>query len=121
MFQFNDFDIQQQVLAFMLQNGIVPFDDNLHIITDGHIHRFRLQNEKQGDKAGAYCIFSDGWPAGWIEDWRSNKGAISWTFNRDALNHEAQSFFDDAKYKEALKKSKERQQKLLEEHRIKQA
>ena len=31
MFQFNDFDIQQQVLAFMLQNGIVPFDDNLHL------------------------------------------------------------------------------------------
>ena len=39
-YTFNDFDIQQQVLLFMRQNGIIPFNPDLPIITDGTIHRF---------------------------------------------------------------------------------
>ena len=119
-YTFNDFDIQLQVLAFMRQNGIIPFNPDLPIIADGRIRRFRTQDDDTGETSGAYCIFSDSWPAGWVEDWRSNNGAITWSFSRDALNDEAKSFFNDENYYQALKKSKERQQKLLEEYRIKQ-
>lgn len=118
-YSFNDWEIQQQVLAFMLQNGIVPYDPNINIIIDGCIHRFRVQGDSQSDTSGAYCIFADSWPAGWIEDWH-NGNAVKWSFPRDKLNDEAKSFFDDKKYKEALKKSRERQDELMRQREQKQ-
>ena len=87
-YQFSNFDIQQQLLAFMLHNGIVPYDQNMPIITDGLIYRFRTQDDTHGDKSGAYCIFSEHWPAGWIQDWRKCE-AISWLFKRENLNEAA--------------------------------
>lgn len=104
----------------MIQNGIVPYDQNLQIIPDGQIHRFRLQYERAGNQGGAYCIFADYWPAGWIEDWH-NGNAVKWSFPRDKLNDEAQSFFDDKRYKEARRKSKIHHEQLIQEHEKKQA
>ena len=75
-YNFNLSDIQQQVIQFMLQNSIVPHDQNMPIFTDGRIHRFRTRDDSAGDKSGAYCIFYEGWPAGWVEDWRNHSGQI---------------------------------------------
>ena len=104
-YSFNNWDIQQQVLEFMRQNNIIPYDPNLNIIIDGCIHRFRVQGDSQGDTSGAYCIFSDDWPAGWVEDWH-HRHSVNWSFQRDKLNDDGKSFFDEKRYKEALKKSK---------------
>lgn len=114
-FYFNDFDIQQQVLDFMIQNGIVPYDSNLYIHVDGKIHRFRVLDEGQNDKSGAYCIFSEHWPAGWVQDWHHHH-AVKWAFQRDNLNDEGKSFFDDSRYKEAREKSKKIQDELMRIH-----
>ena len=69
MFQFSNFDIQQQLLAFMLHNGIVPYDQNMPIITDGLIHRFRTHDDAHDDKSGTYCIYAQDC-TGWVQDWR---------------------------------------------------
>ena len=118
-YSFNDWEIQQQVLDFMIHNGIIPYDQNMPIFSDGSIHRFRTQDDHQGDTSGSYCIFSEHWPAGWVQDWR-NGPAINWSFQRDKLNDEALSFFDDKRYKEARKKSKIRQDELLHQRQQKQ-
>ena len=120
MYSFNLDDIQQQVITFMLQNGIIPFDQNMLISADGHIHRFRTRYDDAGETSGAYCIFSEHWPAGWVEDWRNGKGAINWSFSRDALNDEARSFFNDKQYNEALQLARKHQQKALQLHKQKQ-
>lgn len=70
----------------MLQNGIVPFDHSLFISADGQIRRFRTHDDAQGETSGAYCIFSEHWPAGWVEDWRNGKGAINCSFSRRLCN-----------------------------------
>ena len=119
-YTFSYYDIQQQVIAFMLQNGIIPYDQNMPISTDGRIHRFRTRDDDSSDKSGAYCIFYDTWPAGWVEDWRNHTGAITWAFPRDNLNQEGQSFFDDAKYKKALQVAKKHQQEALKLQKEKQ-
>ena len=114
-FYFNDFDIQQQVLDFMLQNGIVPYDSNLYIHIDGKIHRFRVLDEGQNDKSGAYCIFSEHWPAGWVQDWHHHH-AVKWAFQRDKLNDEGKAFFNDARYNEAREESRKLQDELMRLH-----
>ena len=118
-YSFNNWDIQQQVLEFMRQNNIIPYDPNLNIIIDGCIHRFRVQGDSQGDTSGAYCIFSEHWPAGWVEDWH-HRHSVNWSFQRDKLNDDGKSFFDEKRYKEALKKSKKRQDELIQERKQKQ-
>ena len=119
-FKFSDYDIQQQVIQFMLQNGIIPYDQNMLIDTDGNIHRFRTRDDDAGETSGAYCIFSEHWPAGWVEDWRNGKGAINWSFSRDALNDEAQAFFSNKRYNEALELARLHQQEALMLHKQKQ-
>lgn len=120
MYSFNLDDIQQQVIQFMLQNGIVPYDQDMLISADGNIHRFRTRYDAQSETSGAYCIFSEHWPAGWVEDWRNGKGAINWSFSRDALNDEAQAFFSNKRYNEALQLARLHQQEALQLHKQKQ-
>lgn len=120
MYQFNDYDIQQQVIDFMHSQGIFPYDDNLPLQLDGRIHRFRLQHEHAGDKGGAYCIFTDFWPAGFIQDWHNGGGSIKWSFPRDKLNDEGKSYFDEERYKQVKKQSEEKQQQKIRENDEKQ-
>ena len=117
---FNLDDIQQQVIAFMLHNGIIPYDQSMPISTDGRIHRFRTRDDDSSDKSGAYCIFYDTWPAGWVQDWRNHTGAITWSFPRENLNQEGQSFFDDDRYRKALEIARQHQQEALKLQKEKQ-
>ena len=116
-YDFDAYEIQNQFRSFMIQNGIVPFDSELYFTPDGLIHRFRTQDDSNGETSGAYCLYARDWPAGWCQDWR--KGAsISWSFPKDALNQEGQSFFTKKRYEEALEASRKHQQELLLQHQI---
>lgn len=121
MYQFNIADVEAQVLDFMRLNQCEP--DNLaHLELDGKIHRYRVRGDKHSSKNGAYCIFTDGWPAGFIQDWKLG-GAISWHFQRDNLDQDGKDWFNDERYKEACRLSEEHQKKLkaLLDERQKQA
>ena len=112
-YKFNDNEVRQQFLDFMQANDCEPIED-LYIQLDGKIHRYKVRGDKSGDKSGAYCIFSDHWPAGWVQNWR-NGAAISWCYERDRLNDEGKSYFTDEKYKKALSISRKHQDKLKRE------
>ena len=97
-------DIEAQFLDFLRANNCEP-TGNLQLQIDGNIHRYRVQGDKSGETSGAYCLFFDGWPAGWCQNWR-NGAAISWHFNRDSLNksisdNEYNALFAQAKAKKA--------------------
>ena len=62
-------DIQRQVFAFLDKLDIRPYDEH-DIVLDGDLHRFRIHDDKQGQKSGAICIYTDGWPAGFVMDER---------------------------------------------------
>ena len=64
MYQFDPCEIQQQVLNFCIRVDLCPRNNNFSFILDGNIHRFSIIGDKHGQVTGAYCFFTDGWPAG---------------------------------------------------------
>ena len=107
-FHISDLEIEEQVLNFMDQLGIAPVDDR-HIIIDGNIHRYRCEGDKRGETSGAYCIFNDNWPAGFVQDWRKNIKS-DWAFNIKDLPIEHKQFLNSDKIrKEAEELRKKRQ------------
>ena len=112
-YNFNNDHIRRSVLDFMRQNDILPANlQDQDIILDGVLHRFRTREDNQGETTGAYCIFLDHWPAGWVQDWRKGD-SIPWSFKRDELDDNGKSYFDDETYKRNLELSRKHQQELL--------
>ncbi len=111
-YHFNEYDIQRSVLNFILSLGILPANLNEQdIILDGQIHRFKTREDKGSNTAGSYCIFTQHWPAGWVQDWRKGD-AVSWTLKREELDDEGKSYFDDETYKKNLELSRKHQEEL---------
>jgi phage/plasmid primase-like uncharacterized protein len=65
----------EQVLDAIKQSGFIPPRD---IAFDGKVHRFDV--DKAGDKAGWYCLFSDGVPAGRFGNWKTGVD-VTWHAN----------------------------------------
>ena len=80
---FDTYEIERQVISFMESNGITPPRDGL--ILDGQKHRYQVETDKHGSKSGAYCIHTDGWPAGWVQDFHLGD-PITWKFDASGLD-----------------------------------
>ena len=73
-------DIREQVLAFMREHNMSPAHGrDTWLILDGCIHRYQIEGRKNGKKDGAYCIFTDGIPAGFIQDWSTPNSKFTWS------------------------------------------
>ena len=108
---FNTDEIRAQALEFLRSNNIEPVDSYIYI--DGQLHRYKLHGDKTGQKSGAYCFFSDNWPAGWAMSWKTGKNSVlTWAFARDKLDGDGKSYFSDEKYQAAIRLSKQHQAKL---------
>ena len=82
--QIPDSEIESQFRDFMKLHNCEAFGA-LSLVMDGQIHRYRTADDKKASqKSGAYCLYSDGWPAGWIQNWRNGE-AISWRFERGKI------------------------------------
>ena len=97
-FDFNFDEVKKQLLDFMTSQNIMPYEDSFSAFRlDGEIHRFRTREDKQGEKSGAYCIHSDGWPAGFVQDWRKGIKEL-FKFNISGLPDEQQKYFNSEEY-----------------------
>jgi phage/plasmid primase-like uncharacterized protein len=72
-------DIERQVISFMESSGITPPRE---LVLDGKTHRYPVEADRHGSKSGAYCIHTDGWPAGWVQDFHLGD-AVYWKFDLD--------------------------------------
>ena len=110
---FDSHDVIQQVLHFAETMNIFFDTDTLKL--DGEIHRVRTREDKSGDKSGAYCIFMDSWPAGFVQDWR--KGIKeNWKYDISGLDDEQRKYFNSDEFRkkcelEERKKREERKRK----------
>ena len=87
---FDTHDVIQQVLQFAETHNIFFRTDTLKL--DGEIHRVKTKEDKHGDTSGAYCIYMDGFPAGFIQDWR--KGIKeNWKYDVSGLDNEQRTYF----------------------------
>ena len=75
MFRIDEASVITQFLDFMRNSGIEPHGD-IEINPDGKIHRFCVEGDRAGSKNGAYCLHLDGYPAGFVQNWRTDVKAI---------------------------------------------
>ena len=115
---FSQHEIEAQLLDDMRSLHIEPVE-SITIHLDGQIHRYKVAGDKGSQTAGAYCIWTDHWPAGWFYNWRTGEHS-KWCFNRDNLSKEKRDALSDAEYQELLAKAKVAQEKALEELKLRQ-
>ena len=116
-FNFSLNDIEAQFLDFMRFNNCEP-EDNFTLQMDGQLHRFRVKGDKYSQKSGAYCVHTDGWPAGWCQNWRGGESVL-WSFTTD--NEEKyRDYFSSPEFLKALELSKQHQAQLKAEREEKQ-
>ena len=111
MYSFSDNEIEAQVLEAMSKAGCSPVGSS-SLILDSKIHRYKVADDRGSEKSGSYCIHTDGWPAGWFEDWHSGE-AVTWRF--DGEGKFTPNFFESEEYKEMCRLSNEHQKKLKAE------
>ena len=105
-------DIQKQVFDFLVKLGIQPHDES-DVKLDGELHRYRVHDDKPGQKSGAICIHTDGWPAGFAMDWR--KGIKeNWKYDISALNisDEQRNYYNSEEYKKKCEDEHRKQEDL---------
>ena len=96
-YNFDYSDIKQQVLDFMRSLDIQPYDER-KIIIDGELHRYRTHDDKASQTSGAYCIHTDGIPAGFVQDWR--KGIKEdWRFDTSGFIGEKRAYFNSEEFR----------------------
>lgn len=115
---FNQFDIEKQLLEDMRSLHIEPVN-NITFTFDGHIHRYKVAGDKGSEKAGAYCIWTEHWPTGWIYNWRTGIHS-SWFFKRDNLPQDKNNALSDDEYQLLIEKGRRAQEKMMEEIKKKQ-
>ena len=108
---FSPDDIREQFLAFMREKNVYPANQrDTYLILDDRIHRYQIEGHKNGSTNGAYCIHTDGLPAGFLQDWSNPDAKYKWSmkgFKRSELPD-----FDINKWKEeqAKKEAKLKEQ-----------
>ena len=111
--QFSEHDIRAQFLDFLRANDCYP-EDNDSIIIDANIHRYRLKADSPSQKSGAYCVYNNGLPAGWVRDW--HKGiTVNWHYDTSGLDKEQRAYFETPEHK-----AKTEAEKLLREKQLKE-
>ncbi len=94
---FNDDDIRTQLLDFMRSLNLEPAAYEPFIL-DGDIHRYSTKDDRHGKTSGAYCIHTDGIPAGWVQDWRKGE-AVKWCFDTRGCPDDVRDYFKSQDFK----------------------
>ena len=113
-FNFSSSEIQEQALAFMEESDLAPRDErDRYLKLDGQLHRYAVEGDKSGETSGAYVIHSDGFPAGYFQNWRTGV-KLNWRFNATSLTQEQRDYLNSPEYKqaeEAKRKKREAEEK----------
>ena len=113
--QISESEIRAQVIEFMSSLKIEPYDENL--ILDGELRRFRTKGDRAGEYSGAYCIHTDGLPAGFVMDWRTGAKSI-WRFDTHSLSQEQREYISSPEFKEKADRHRlQREKELAERHK----
>lgn len=80
-------EIREFVLSKMREYNISPANPNENIIIDGNIHRYKIDGHARNSKNGAYAVFSDGIPAGFLQDWTNPTAKYVFNMHSDGSSY----------------------------------
>ena len=105
-------DIRKQFLAFMSGLDIQPYDEN-SITIDGKLHRYRTHDDKSSHQSGAYCVYPEGLPAGFAQEWRKGIKA-TWKYDISGLDDDRKTYCNSDEFK---KKAEQERREANEKRR----
>lgn len=115
-YDFSYSEIQDQVLNFMRELGISPIPKYAQLVLDGRKHRYVVEGDRPTHKNGAYCIYTDGVPAGWVQSWTVSAEPTKWKFDLSGYSDEQRKYFNSKEYQaQAEKRRIEREKRQKEE------
>lgn len=107
--QISEQEIERQVLDFMRRLGISPASYE-HLELDGHLHRYDIEGDRRGSRNGAYCIHTNGLPAGFVQSWKHDTKE-TWRFDDSGLSDEEKHYYNSEVYKLKMKAEQEEREK----------
>ncbi len=90
-----------------------PLTDT-NLILDGQLHRYTVEGDKRTTKNGAYCIYTDGYPAGYLQNWKTGL-KTNWRFDNGNSDQKDNSYFYTKEYAEKVKKQRLEREKEIKE------
>ena len=114
--------VTKQFLAFIEGTGIRPLHA-LTIIADGQIHKFATQEDPASKKhsnakAGSYCLFMDGNPAGWVKDYRDRTYNFKYDFSPEERAEYGRRMHEGETRKQAEIARREHERRKAEAERL---
>ena len=106
-------EIREQVLDFMRELDCYPVTRDQNLILDGTLHRYTIEGDKRSTQNGAYCIFTDGFPAGFVQNWKGEKSNWKFNANKSSISQEQRNWWNSPEYRKKLEeKQKQRDAEL---------
>ncbi|MBR1486920.1 MAG: AAA family ATPase, partial [Synergistaceae bacterium] len=102
----------------MRELGLYPLKDT-NLILDGKLHRYTVEGDKATTKNGAYCIHTDGYPAGYLQSWKTGV-QTNWKFDISNFSEEQKKYFSSKEFQLQVKNAEKERIKREEEQRIRQ-
>ena len=100
-FNFSESEVKEQALTFMRDNDLAPRDErDRYLKLDGQLHRYAVEGDKHGETSGAYVLHSDGFPAGYFQNWRTGV-KLNWRYNATNLTQEQRDYLNSDEYRKA--------------------
>lgn len=108
-------EVREQALEFMRKNDIYPRDErDAYLVIDDELHRYALETDRHGETTGAYVIHSDGFPAGYFQNWRTGFKQ-NWKFPRSNLTQEQRNIINSPEFKKKEKELQAQREKQAED------
>lgn len=114
--EFSPEEVKAQFRISMVEMNAEP-DDRYELKANGQLQRYHIKGDKQSSKNGAYVLHMDGYPAGYIQNWKGEK--ISWKFNAEhsSLTQEQREYLNSSEYqREIAGKQRQQDEKLRKLH-----
>ena len=114
-YNFDIYEVKKQFLEFMRSLDAYPVNED-DLIFDGQTHRYTIEGDKRSSKNGAYRVYLDGIPAGFVQDWKKNTKE-NWSFDTKGYSKEQIDYFNSEEFRKESERRREQRQKEL---RVKQ-
>ena len=107
-------DARSQFLDFMKCLDVQAYNES-EIVLDGELHRYRTHEDSPGKLSGAYCVYPEGLPAGFVQDWR--KGIKeTWHYDTSVFDDVRRAYYESEEFKrEAAEQRRQAEAKRKEQ------
>lgn len=100
-------EIENRLYEVMEEAGCPPAPGQRIEIVSGRTYRYQISGDRQGTKNGAFCVYVDERPAGWLQNWKSGDKLTFTMRDLPALDAEQKERFRQEMEQARVKRAEE--------------